>query len=86
MEQAPAHASCLSCLFIPSGPYDAQELVSQYREELAIEMVPFQQMSYIPESDEYMPSDQIPKGTVTADISGTELRRRLKSGAAIPDW
>ena len=68
------------------GPYDAQELVTQYQSELFIEMVPFQQMSYIPESDEYMPSDQIPKGTVTADISGTELRRRLKTGAAIPDW
>lgn len=87
------------------GPYDAQELVSKYKDELHIEMVPFMQMvrgavafsrllhstdaspqSYIPDTDEYMPSDQIPKGTVTADISGTELRRRLKTGASIPDW
>ena len=68
------------------GPYDAQELVSSFGDELAIEMVPFQQMSYIPETDEYMPRDEVPKGTVTADISGTELRRRLKTGGAIPDW
>ena len=68
------------------GPYDAQELVTSFKDELHIEMVPFQQMSYIPETDEYMPRDQVPKGTVTADISGTELRRRLKTGASIPDW
>ncbi|GAA5910704.1 hypothetical protein JCM8208_003539 [Rhodotorula glutinis] len=68
------------------GPYDAQELVTQYKDELAIEMVPFQMMSYIPDQDTYMPVDEIPKGTVTADISGTELRRRLKTGAPIPDW
>ncbi|GAA5987849.1 hypothetical protein JCM10908_007243 [Rhodotorula pacifica] len=68
------------------GPYDAQELVTKYKDELHIEMVPFQAMSYIPEQDIYQPVDEIPKGTVTADISGTELRRRLKTGAPIPDW
>ncbi|BGP55961.1 hypothetical protein JCM8202_005103 [Rhodotorula sphaerocarpa] len=68
------------------GPYDAQELVTQFKDELAIEMVPFQAMSYIPDQDVYQPVDEIPKGTVTADISGTELRRRLKTGAPIPDW
>ncbi|CAK5281619.1 unnamed protein product [Mycena citricolor] len=68
------------------GPYDAQDLVTKYRDELQIEMVPFQQMSYIPASDEYQPVDEIPAGVKTLDISGTELRRRLKTGAAIPDW
>ncbi|KAK7053483.1 Sulfate adenylyltransferase [Paramarasmius palmivorus] len=68
------------------GPYDAQELVSQYREELQITMVPFQQMTYVPSTDEYQPIDEVPSGTQTLDISGTELRRRLKTGAAIPDW
>lgn len=28
----------------------------------------------------------VPKGTPTLDISGTELRKRLRTGAAIPDW
>ncbi|KAJ3519907.1 hypothetical protein NM688_g9234 [Phlebia brevispora] len=52
------------------GPYDAQDLVTKYREELQIEM----------------PVDEVPKGVQTLDISGTELRRRLKTGAPIPDW
>lgn len=68
------------------GPYDAQDLVEKYRDELGIEVVPFQQMTYLPDSDEYMPHDQVPKGTRTLDISGTELRRRLRTGGDIPEW
>ncbi|OSD06865.1 ATP-sulfurylase [Trametes coccinea BRFM310] len=68
------------------GPYDAQDLVMKYHEELQIEMVPFQQMTYLPSTDEYQPVDEVPKGVQTLDISGTELRRRLKTGAPIPDW
>ena len=49
-------------------------------------MVPFQQMTYVPSRDEYVPVDEVPKGTQTLDISGTELRRRLKTGAEIPNW
>lgn len=68
------------------GPYDAQALVTKYTEELGIEMVPFQQMTYLPSTDEYQPVDEVQPGTQTMDISGTELRRRLKNGAPIPDW
>ncbi|KAF9263350.1 ATP-sulfurylase [Marasmius fiardii PR-910] len=68
------------------GPYDAQELVTKFRDELQIVMVPFQMMTYVPATDEYQPIDEVPKGTQTLDISGTELRRRLKTGAPIPDW
>jgi sulfate adenylyltransferase len=68
------------------GPYDAQDAVEKYRDELAIEVVPFQQMTYLPDSDEYMPKDEVPKDVRTLDISGTELRRRLKTGGDIPEW
>lgn len=60
--------------------------MAQYKDELHIEMVPFQAMTYLPETDEYQPVDKVPKGTPTADISGTELRKRLRTGAPIPDW
>ena len=39
------------------GPYDAQDAVEKYRSELGIEVVEFQQMTYLPDSDEYMPKD-----------------------------
>ncbi|ODQ67350.1 sulfate adenylyltransferase [Nadsonia fulvescens var. elongata DSM 6958] len=68
------------------GPYDAQVLVEKYRDELGIEVVPFQMMTYLPDKDEYAPKDEVPEGVKTLDISGTELRRRLKLGLAIPEW
>lgn len=68
------------------GPYDAQYAVEKYKEEIGIEVVPFQMMTYLPDTDEYMPVDQVKAGTKTLNISGTELRRRLRTGAAIPEW
>ena len=68
------------------GPYDAQYAVEKYRDELGIEVVPFQMMTYLPDSDEYAPIDTIPKGVRTLNISGTELRSRLRSGREIPEW
>ncbi|KYK59819.1 Sulfate adenylyltransferase [Drechmeria coniospora] len=68
------------------GPYEAQELVKRYQDELGIKMVEFQEMIYIPDKDEYMPADEIPNGTRTMNISGTELRNRLRTGKEIPAW
>ena len=68
------------------GPYDAQQAVEKYRSELGIEVVPFQQMIYLPDSDEYKPDDQVGPGTRTLNISGTELRSRLRLGKEIPEW
>src|SRR6202044_2416460 len=53
------------------GPYDAKDAVEKYRDELGIEVVPFQQMTYLPDADEYKPKDEVPAGTRTLDISGT---------------
>ncbi|SPN99761.1 probable sulfate adenylyltransferase [Cephalotrichum gorgonifer] len=68
------------------GPYDAQVAVKKYQDELEIQMVEFQEMIYLPDRDEYMPRDEIPEGVRTANISGTELRSRLRSGREIPEW
>lgn len=55
--------------------------MTKYSSELDIEMVPFQMMTYVPATDDYQPIDEVKKGTQTLDISGTELRNRLKTGA-----
>ncbi|KAK7188643.1 Sulfate adenylyltransferase [Paraphaeosphaeria sporulosa] len=68
------------------GPYDAQYAVEKYKDELGIEVVPFQMMTYLPDSDEYKPKDEVKEGIRTLDISGTELRKRLRTGAEIPEW
>jgi sulfate adenylyltransferase len=68
------------------GPYDAQELLRQHEDELGVRMVPFRQMLYVPEMDTYVPEDEVPAGMQTANISGTEQRRRLAAGLELPEW
>jgi sulfate adenylyltransferase len=68
------------------GPYDAQELLRKHSGELGIEMVPFQMVVYVPDKNTFLPVDEVPKGTRTLDLSGTELRNRLQTGQEIPDW
>ncbi|HDN80797.1 MAG TPA: sulfate adenylyltransferase, partial [Chloroflexi bacterium] len=67
-------------------PYAAQELMEKYKEELGIQMVPFQEMVYVADLDRYLPRDEVPPGAKTLSISGTELRRRLREGKEIPEW
>ncbi|MFA5891050.1 MAG: bifunctional sulfate adenylyltransferase/adenylylsulfate kinase [Actinomycetota bacterium] len=68
------------------GPYDAQDMVREFEEELGVGMVPFEQMLYLEDQDEYVPANEVPEGARTRDISGTELRRRLAEGKEIPEW
>ena len=68
------------------GPYDAQDMLQDYTDELGVTMVPFKMMVYVPDSDSYHPVDEVDEGTATLSISGTELRDRLASGDDIPEW
>ncbi len=68
------------------GPYEAQDLVIAHEEELGVKLVPFKLMVYVPSKDSYMPIDEVPEGTETLTISGTQLRDKLASGGAIPEW
>ena len=68
------------------GPYDAQELFRQNQAEIGVEMVDFKQMVYVQERAQYEPRDEVEAGATILDISGTELRRRLREGLDIPEW
>ncbi len=68
------------------GPYEAQELVRQVEKEIGVEMVPFKMMVYVEDKDAYMPVDEVPEGSRSLSISGTELRQRLAEGRDIPSW
>jgi sulfate adenylyltransferase len=68
------------------GPYDAQDLLREYKAELEIKMVPFKLMVYVEDRAEYLPIDEVPKDAKILSISGTELRRRLDKGLEIPEW
>ena len=42
------------------GPYDAQELLRTHQDELDVEMVPFRNMVYVKDLDQYFPDDEVP--------------------------
>ena len=68
------------------GPYDAQELMKTHEDELGIEMVPFRMVVYVEDKDAYMPIDEVPEGSRTLSLSGTDLRERLSDGRELPEW
>ena len=68
------------------GPYDAQTLFKTHEAEMGITMVDFKHMVYVQEKASYYPANEIPEGSTVLDISGTELRRRLREGLDIPEW
>lgn len=68
------------------GPYDAQELFKTHQAEIGIQMVDFKHMVYVQEKAQYFPANEVPEGSTVLDISGTELRRRLREGLDIPEW
>ncbi|MEO6301356.1 MAG: adenylyl-sulfate kinase, partial [Paracoccaceae bacterium] len=68
------------------GPYDAQTLFKTHEAEMGIKMVDFKHMVYVQEKASYYPANEIPEGSTVLDISGTELRRRLREGVDIPEW
>ncbi|MGB0354235.1 MAG: bifunctional sulfate adenylyltransferase/adenylylsulfate kinase, partial [Paracoccaceae bacterium] len=68
------------------GPYDAQELFKKHQDEIGLEMVDFKHMVYVQEKAQYYPANEVLEGDTVLDISGTELRRRLREGLEIPEW
>ena len=68
------------------GPYDAQVLFNKHEAEIGVTMVDFKHMVYVQEKAQYYPANEVPEGCKVLDISGTELRRRLREGLDIPEW
>jgi len=68
------------------GPYDAQDLLKKHEKEIGIEMIPFKMMVYVENDKKYFPVDEIPEGSESKSISGSELRQLLRDGAEIPEW
>jgi len=68
------------------GPYDAQDIIEKYKDEIGIQMVPFKFLVFLPEQNSYKPIDEVPDGIDYKTVSGSELRKHLDEGTDIPDW
>ncbi len=67
-------------------PYAAQDLVKAYAREIDIEVVPFREVVYVKDDDNYQPIDEVSPGKKILTISGTQLRKMLNEGTEIPEW
>ena len=66
-------------------PYAAQELLSEFSEELGVGVLPFQELVYSVERDRYLEVSEVKTGERTVTISGTEVRQEyLEKGVALP--
>lgn len=69
------------------GPYDAQELVAEYSDELGVKMLPFRELVYLTENGQYADVSQVPENAPVSRISGTEVREEyLNKGRPLPEW
>ncbi len=69
------------------GPYDAQELVERFCDELGVRVIPFREFVYLPEEGRYEEVSKISAHVSTASISGTQVREEyLNNGKTLPGW
>lgn len=69
------------------GPYDAQDLVEKYSDEIGVKVVPFRMLVYLPEEERYEEIDKVTPEMNTASISGTQVREEyLHRGKKLPTW
>jgi sulfate adenylyltransferase len=65
---------------------ETREVALSMAAELGMGILSFDEMCYLPYEDEYRFADQVPEGTQTLRLSGSQIRQRLRSGRRIPDW
>lgn len=69
------------------GPYDAQELVQKFSEELGVGVIPFEELVYLSDENRYEESSRITLPSKGTTISGTEVREEyLNQGKSLPEW
>ena len=69
------------------GPYEAQEMMAQYGEEVGVEAVTFKELVYLPDDDRYVAKEDAGANAETRFISGTQVREEyLAKGRTLPAW
>lgn len=67
--------------------YAAQELAAQYQDNLEIRIIPVKERRYVPESDRFLPLDQIEQeGREGAQFTEKELYQCLARNQGVPAW
>jgi sulfate adenylyltransferase len=65
---------------------EASNLTETHSQEIGLTVIPFTEMVYLPFEDEYRSADQVPEGTQIISLSGSDIRKRIRTGRRIPEW
>ncbi len=69
------------------GPYEAQTMMDQYRDEIGVTVVKFDELVYLEDEDRYVSREEAPDDAKEAYISGTQVREEyLANGKELPSW
>lgn len=69
------------------GPYEAQTMMDQYRDEIGVSAVKFDELVYIEDEDRYLSREEAPEDAKSVYISGTQVREEyLANGKELPSW
>jgi sulfate adenylyltransferase len=65
---------------------DTQSFVKETAESVGIDIIPFDELVYLPFEDEFKPKDEVDAGTDTISLSSLDIRERIRTGRRIPRW
>lgn len=68
------------------NPYDAQNLVAEYQSKIGIEMVPMDELVYVPKRRCFISKNKVNSNEQIFAVSGSELRRLLVTDEPVPEW
>lgn len=69
------------------APYEAQEMLQKFSEEIGVKPVDFKELVYLEARDGYEEQQNIPEGVNVLKISGTQVREEyLAKGVPLPAW
>ena len=68
------------------GPYEAQELLYKYKDEIGITPLTSKMMVYVQNKKTFLPSDEVNDDDTISEISGSQQRKMLQNNEPIPEW
>ncbi len=69
------------------GPYEAQQMLAQYANEIGVKPVEFKELVYLADEDRYEEITKVPESARIFSISGTQVREEyLAKGKLLPEW
>lgn len=67
-------------------PQEAPQIAKDMQNEIGIETIPFSELVFSESLNKYCEPHELPSGTKSLAISGTDFRKKLDTGETIPGW